>query len=155
MNAQDRNSRLLQRANAVFGSSCQMRKIIIRDGMSFIGLCLAVTGLCVLGYQFLLWLKYGSWPSLAFRLVLKLMGAREPAFPSPGIEKIGVWMLDLPLSGFLIVSGLAVMTFGVAITPGACAPETADRGPMESILSNFDINFNCRSETSSRLTRND
>lgn len=155
MYVQDRSFHLLNGANAVFGPSGQMRQIMIRDGISFIGLCLAITGLCALGYQFLLWLKYGSWPALAFRLVLELMGVRELAFPSTSIEKIGIWILDLPLSGFLIVSGLFVMTFGVAITRGACAPGTAGRGLRESILSNFDINLYYRSGTSSRHARND
>ncbi len=120
MFAKGRNSRLPGATSIVFG--CQMRKIIVRDGMSFIGLCLSVTGLCTLGYQLLCWLKSGSWPPLAFRLVSGLIGAREPTFPSPGIEQIGVWMFDLPLSGVLIVSGLAVMTFGVIITAGTCGP---------------------------------
>ena len=132
----NRNSRLKD-PSVVFDSRREMGRIIFRDGMSFIGLCLSITGCCTLGYQFLLWLKYGSWPPLAFRLVLELIGAREPASYSRGIEEIGVWMLDLPLSGFLIMSGLAVMTFGVAMTAGACAPGAADRDP-QSIASNFD-----------------
>lgn len=132
MLAKDRNSRLLKGASTVFGPPCRMRKIIVGDGISFIGLCLSIPGLCALGYQFLCWLKYGSWPPLALRLVLELLGAREPISPSRGLEKIGVWMLDLPLSGFFIMSGLVVMTFGVAITAGACASGAADRGPTES-----------------------
>ena len=136
--ARNRNSHLMKGASVVFGSRPQMGKIIVRDGISFIGLCLSITGVCALGYQFLLWLKYGSWSPLAFRLVLELIGVRESASSLRGIEEIGVWMLDLPLSGFLIMSGLAVMTFGVGITAGACAPRAVDRDPTESTGSNFD-----------------
>lgn len=123
MLAWGRNSRLMKGAGVAFGSGPRMGKIIFRDGMSFIGLCLSITGYCALGYQFLLWLKYGSWSPLAFRLVLELIGVREPASSSRGIERIAVWMLDLPLSGFLIISGLAIIVFGVGITAGACTPE--------------------------------
>jgi hypothetical protein len=138
MPAGGRSFRLMKGASVVLSSRPQMGNIIFRDGMSFIGLCLSITGFCALGYQFLLWLKYGSWSPLAFRLVLELIGVREPASSSRGIEKIGAWMLDLPLSGIFIISGLAITVFGVGMTAGACAPEAADREPMESTASTFD-----------------
>jgi hypothetical protein len=131
MLSEGRSSRWPEVPSAVIG--CQMRKIIVRDGMSFIGLCFSVAGLCTLGYQFLCWLKSGSWPPLAFRLVLGLMGAREPTSPSQGIEQIGVWMFALPLSSVLIVSGFAVMTVGVAITAGSCDSRAANRDPRDCV----------------------
>jgi hypothetical protein len=102
--------------------SRRLRKILIRDSMSFVGICLSVAGLSVLGYQFLLWMKYGLWSPLAFRLVLELIGAREPLFAWQGAAKISAWICDLPLSGVLFAAGLVAVAFGVAITAGGRGP---------------------------------
>lgn len=100
----------------VFGSSHLTRRIVIRDGMSFIGICLSVAGLGALGYQCLVWLNYGLWHPLAFRLVLELVGVREPVFGWQWVEQINAWIFDLPLSGALLGASLVVVIFGLAIT---------------------------------------
>jgi hypothetical protein len=103
-------------------SSHRIRKILIRDGMSFIGICFSVAGLSVLGYQSLLWIKYGSWSPLAFRLALELIGAREPLFAWQSAEKMSAWICDLPLSGVLLAAGLVAVISGVAVTAGGRPP---------------------------------
>ena|SRR5215467_395586 len=125
----DRNDHMLIGANMVFGSSDRMRNILVRDGMSFIGICFSVAGLGVVGYQYLLWIKYGLWSPLAFRLVLEFVGVREPLFAGQAAEKISAWICDLPLCGVLLAAGLVVVTFGVAITAGGCAPWSSEKRP--------------------------
>jgi hypothetical protein len=117
MHIQTGSDHMMDRDGFAPGSSHQLRKILIRDGMSFVGICFSVAGLSVLGYQSLLWIKYGLWAPLAFRLALELIGAREPLFPWQGAEKISAWICDLPLSGVLFAAGLAVIC-GVAATAG-------------------------------------
>ena len=127
------NDRVGDGGSIAFGSSHRMRKIVIGDGMSFIGVCLSVAGLAALGYQFLLWLNYGLWPPLAFWLVLKLIGAREPLFGWQRVEKISAWIFDLPLSGVLFGAALVAVIFGVAVTAGACPPGAAEGNPAASV----------------------
>ena len=103
-----------------------MRKIAIRDGMLFVGICFSVAGLSALGYQCLLWIKYGWWSPLAFRLVLELIGAREPLFAWQSIQNIAAWICDLPLSGVLFITGFVAAASGVAITARDFAPGGAD-----------------------------
>src|SRR5258706_16362479 len=126
-----------------------MRKIVSGDGMSFIGVCLSVAGLAALGYKFLLWLNYGLWPPLAFRLVLKLIGAREPLFGWQRVEKISAWIFDLPLSGVLFGAALVAVIFGVAVTAGACPPGAAEGNPARFRVhgvANFGKNARRRSQ---------
>ena len=125
----DRNDHMLIGANMAFGSYDRMRNILVRDGMSFIGICFSVAGLGVVGYQYLLWIKHGLWSPLAFRLVFELVGAREPLFAGQAAENIGAWICDLPLCGVLLAAGLVVVTFGVAITAGGCAPWSSEKRP--------------------------
>jgi hypothetical protein len=113
-------------------SKHRIRKIMIGDGMSFVGICFSAAGLSVLGYQCLLWIKYGLWSPRAFRLVLELIGVREPLFAWQSAEKISAWICDLPLSGVLFAAGLAAVTSGVAITAG-CAPGAAESNPAASM----------------------
>ena len=112
----------------VLGSSYRMRKILIGDGMSFIGICLSITGLGALGYQCLVWINFGVWPPLAFRLVLELIGARERAFGWQPVEKIAARILDLPLSGVLFAVGFVAVIFGMAITEGCSRPSGVAEG---------------------------
>ena len=102
----------------VLRSIHRIRKMLIRDGMSFVGICFSVAGLSVLGYQCLLWIKHGLWSPLAFRLVLELIGAREPLFALQSAQMMSAWICDLPLSGALFAAGLVAVTSGVAITAG-------------------------------------
>jgi hypothetical protein len=108
-----------------FGSSRRIRKIVIRDGMSFIGICLSIAALGALGYQCLVWVSFGVWRPLAFRLVLELIGAREPLFGSQSVEKISAWIFDLPLTGVLFGAGVVAVMFGVAVTTGSGRPPRA------------------------------
>jgi len=128
----DRNDHMLKGASIALGSNHRLRNILVRDGMSFVGVCLLVAGLSVLGYQCLLWIKYGLWPPLAFRLVLELIGAREPVFAWQIAEKMSAWICDLPLCGVLFAAGLVAVIFGVAITAGGCAAGTAENDRMTS-----------------------
>jgi hypothetical protein len=121
----------------VFGGSQRMRKIFIRDFMSFIGLCLSIAGLCVLGYQCLLWMKHGPRPPLTLQIVLEVMGLRELAAEGSGIGIISAWMSNLPLSGFLITAGLAVITCGLALTAGGFSPDAAKHESAEPFQANF------------------
>lgn len=128
----DRNDHMLKGASIALGSNHRLRNILVRDGISFVGVCLSVAGLSVLGYQCLLWIKYGLWPPLAFRLVLELIGAREPLFAWQSAEKMSAWICDLPLCGVLFAAGLVAVIFGVAITAGGCAAGTAENDRMTS-----------------------
>ena len=128
----DRNDHMLNGASIALGSNHRLRNILVRDGISFVGVCLSVAGLSVLGYQCLLWIKYGLWPPLAFRLVLELIGAREPVFAWQIAEKMSAWICDLPLCGVLFAAGLVAVIFGVAITAGGCAAGTAENDRMTS-----------------------
>src|SRR5215475_15514886 len=112
----DRNDHMLNGASIALGSNHRLRNILVRDGISFVGVCLSVAGLSVLGYQCLLWTKHGLWSPLAFRLVLELIGAREPLFAWQSAEKISAWICDLPLSGVLFAAGFGAVTSGMAIT---------------------------------------
>ena len=105
-----------------FGSSHRILKIVIRDGISFVGICLSVAALGALGYQCLVWVSYGVWRPLAFRLMLELVGAQEPLFGSQSVEKISGWIFDLPLTGVLLGVGVVTVMFGVAITAGGGRP---------------------------------
>jgi|SRR5215467_14760137 hypothetical protein len=134
----DRSDHMLTGANIVFGSYDRMRNIVVRDGMSFIGICFSVAGLGVLGYQSLLWIKYGLWSPLAFRLAFELVGVREPLFAGQGAEKISAWICDLPLCGVLLAAGIVAITFGLAITAGGCAAGAAKSDRGESLLANRD-----------------
>ena len=118
----------------VLRSDHRIRKMLIRDGVSFVGICFSVAGLSVLGYQCLLWIKHGLWSPLAFRLVLELTGAREPLFAWQSAEKMSAWICDLPLSGVLFAVGLVVATFGVVITADGRAPEPAQSNREAPVL---------------------
>jgi hypothetical protein len=111
---------------------------LIQDGISFLGICFSVAGLSVLGYQCLLWMKYGLWSPLAFRLVLELIGAREPLFAWQSAAKIGAWICDLPLSGVLLAAGLVAVAFGLAITVDGRPARAAPSGRETSSLANPD-----------------
>jgi hypothetical protein len=123
------NDRTMDGDGFALRSSHRIRKMLIRDGMSFVGICFSVAGLSVLGYQCLLWIKYGLWSPLSFRLVLELIGAREPLFAWQSAEKISAWICDLPLSGVLFAAGLVAVTSGVAITAGGRTPGAAESDP--------------------------
>jgi len=128
----DRNDHMLNGASIAPGSNHRLRNTLVRDGISFVGVCLSVAGLSVLGYQCLLWVKYGLWPPLAFRLVLELIGAREPVFAWQSAAKMSAWICDLPLCGVLFAAGLVAVIFGVAITAGGCAAGTTESDRMTS-----------------------
>jgi hypothetical protein len=117
MHIQTGSDHMMNRDGFALRSNHRIRKILIQDGMSFLGICLSVAGLSVVGYQSLLWIKFGSWSPLAFRLVLELIGAREPLFAWQSAAKVSAWICDLPLSGVLFAAGLAVIC-SVAVTTG-------------------------------------
>jgi hypothetical protein len=115
-------------------SSHRIRNMLILDGMSFVAICFSVAGLSVLGYQCLLWMKYGLWSRLAFRLVLELIGAREPHFGWQSAEKTSTWICDLPLSGVMFAAGLVAVASGLAITAGGSPRGAMQSGPEGSAL---------------------
>lgn len=103
----------------------RMRKILLQDGLSFVGICFFVSGLSALGYQYLLWVKCGIWFPLCFRHLLGLICTRETLFAWQGSEKISAWIYDLPLSGVLFTMGIVALALGVATTAGGSAAGAA------------------------------
>jgi hypothetical protein len=64
-----------------------------------------------LGYQALLWLKEGQWPSISFASVLGKLNIDYYSVVDirwAGVQKIVVWLLDLPLC-------LGIVAFGALL----------------------------------------
>jgi hypothetical protein len=73
---------------------------------------LAVTGVFVFGSQCLWWTQYHVWyPKTLLDLWLDLGGSFRVVGP-PTLQGVVLWLLDLPLSGTLLVGGIALFWLG-------------------------------------------
>lgn len=73
-------------------------------------------------YQTILWLRYGAWTPLEMHIAWQFTWrwlraantpAAEPNFSWLGFQKIAVWILEGPLSGGLMTTGLIVVICAV------------------------------------------
>jgi hypothetical protein len=75
---------------------------------------LVLGGACVFFYQVYLWLKYAMWAPIPISTALASMGFDYYSALSTirwtGIQKILEWLIDLPLSGSLVMAGLLFST---------------------------------------------
>jgi hypothetical protein len=79
------------------------------------GLIVLFSAAAVLAYQAILWLHDGQWTALSLRHLWDWAGLGYPMFKWLGVQKIAVWVLDLPLSLALLVMGVASLWLGVSM----------------------------------------
>lgn len=76
------------------------------------GIALAVAGVFVFGSQCLWWLQDHVWyPKTLLDLWLDFGGTFRAA-GSPAMRRVVLWLLDLPLSGGLLLGGLVLFWLG-------------------------------------------
>src|SRR5262245_13517947 len=112
----------------------------------FLGACLAIAGIGVLGWQCLLWLHDGTWTPLELRYVLELIEVQEPSFQWQGVQKISNWIFGQGLSGVLIVLGAGAYVCAIFIlAEGFAAHEAAQAASKRLALRNehpFELDLN-------------
>ena len=75
-------------------------------------IALAVAGVFVFGSQCLWWLQDHVWyPKTLLDLWLDLGGTFRVA-GAPAVQRVVLWLLDLPLSGSLLLGGIALFWLG-------------------------------------------
>jgi hypothetical protein len=84
----------------------------IGDIIFLIGVGLIIGGLCLFGYQGILWLQSGYWPQIEFRDLWLWLGFAEPSFTRQWLEKIALEALHVPLSLLMATFGLFVCLVG-------------------------------------------
>jgi hypothetical protein len=72
---------------------------------------IVISGVAVIGYQAYYWLRYGIWKSLSLSVVWNTFADRPPTLEWRGVEKIVYQILDLPVSGVLIIVGIFTALF--------------------------------------------
>jgi hypothetical protein len=72
---------------------------------------IVISGVAVIGYQAYYWLRYGIWKSLSLWLVWNTIADRPPMLEWRGAEKIVHQILDLPVSGVLVIVGIFTALF--------------------------------------------
>lgn len=87
--------------------------LMVAYSMIIVGLCGAVFGIGVLGFQFILWLRDGAWTSFELRFAWDAIGGRPPNFSWRGVQKIVTGVLELPLSFSFFVPGWMLIGSGI------------------------------------------
>jgi hypothetical protein len=72
---------------------------------------IVIPGIAVIGYQAYYWLRYGVWKSLSLGVLWNTIGDRPPTLEWRGVEKIVHQILDLPVSGALVITGIFIALF--------------------------------------------
>jgi hypothetical protein len=83
----------------------------IEEWFGLLGSLGFVAAICLLGYQTFLWLKEGQWTPMPISSIFGILGFDYYSVIDvswAGVQKILIWLLDLPLSLGLIVFGCVV-----------------------------------------------
>jgi hypothetical protein len=93
--------------------------VMLGIAFAIAGIVLVLSGLAVVAYQVILWLQSGYWTPFAIREMVSIFSGglpiQSPAIPWQGIQKIFIWLLDLPLSAGAMVIGCATFFAGGSI----------------------------------------
>jgi hypothetical protein len=74
-----------------------------------VGLLVFLCGIGFLGVDCLNWLRTGDWSATSIWTAWIWIGGPYPIIEWRGVQKIVLWLMDLPLSAVLILAGLLIM----------------------------------------------